>query len=286
MESILTEEMVKEHIENQYSEFRSVCKKLHRRGMMTEDNVRGEFINGFKSGFLDYIRDKGFRLSINAAGWTRFLEDYQLWDKGELPASTSGKAWLRYENSEATPLDRRFFFELMAAFNVPMNYFEPLRDGAYHDDYRLGHFPGEMIIGHNIWEDDGGLLSDDFRLGSTINLTDHYGLKSIITVNEFVPRKTLGENDEWVIRYEYYEGYGTIEGYTKPEGSCLELYTWYGKLNSIGFYPDEEDWKAHNSFPLWKEQIEHEEKWRRIYDNTIDGLIRRFVTETRQTILE
>ena len=273
MECVWTEETVRAHIEEQYNKFRSVCRDLYR-GLLSEADVHQKFEDVFYNGFSKYIKDKGFRLSMNAAGWTRFAEDCRLWENGELPASTSGKAWLLYENREAMPLDRRFFFELMAAFNVSVQYYEPLRDGAYHDDYMPGRFPGEMIIGNNIWKDDEGLLSDDLRPGSTIELTDHYGLRSVILINEFIPRKEFNG----AIRHcEYYKGHGSIEGYTKPAGSYMELCLCDGKLSYIDFYPDTEDWNAHNSFPLWKEQIEHEEQRRKIYDSAINGLIRRFI---------
>ena len=275
MENVLTEEMIKDHIEKQYDILRKTCKNAHR-GLITDQDLQRSFKEVFYRGFIKYAEDKGFRLSINTAGWIRFTEDYQLWKTGELPVSAGGKAWLLYAEKEVAPEDRSFFFELMEAFGVPVKYYEPLRDGAYHDDYKFGHYPGEMIIGHNIWEDDGGLLSDDFKLGSSIKLTDHYGLKSNIVVNEFVPHK---ECDGEVSYYEYFKGHGTIEGYTKPEGSDLELYPYEGKLSHIIFYPNEEDWNAHNSFHLWKEQIEHERQWKKIYDETVAGLIRRFMEE-------
>lgn len=51
---------------------------------------------------------------------------------------------------------------------------------------------------------------------------------------------------------EYFKGYGTIEGYTKPEGSYMELYPYNGRLSFIDIYPDEKDWDAHDSFHLWE----------------------------------
>ena len=60
----------------------------------------------------------------------------------------------------------------------------------------------------------------------------------------------------------------------------MKLYPYNGRLSCIDIYPDEGDWNAHDSFHLWKEQIEHEQQWRTIYDKTIDGLIQRFMQET------
>ena len=280
MECILTEEVVKEHIEKQYNEFRSICRNSHR-GFFTKKEVEQRFVSIFNNAFFKFIEDKGFILAINTAGWVRFTEDCQLWTKGKLPASTNGEAWLLSENSEATSLDRWFFFELMAAFNVSVNYIEPLREGAYHDDYRFGHHPGEMIIGTDIWKDDGGLLSDNFHPGSTVNLTDHYGLKAVISIEEYIPCKKY---DGLVSSNAYYKGHGSIEGYTKPAGSYMKLYLSDGNLSYIDFFPDKEDRKAHNSFPLWEEQIKHEEQQRKIYDETINGLIARFMQETSEWI--
>ena len=127
---------------------------------------------------------------------------------------------------------------------------EIIPDGIISPDDHPGHFPCEIVVGWDIWEDDGGLTRESFQFGDGITLIDHHGLKAQIKVTEKYERRF----------YTVFVGLGTIEGYTASEPKIIKIEIENGRVHSLSFIQDGNDHAAFNSFPLWQEALEHQRK--------------------------
>jgi len=208
--------------------------------------------------------------------WSRFTDDYNLWRSGGSPCSLIGDPWLSYKDfegpaagffrgDEVSPAIKEQFFKMMDAFCLSFSYYLPYPSDMILNHTRYAHHPMCTRIGFDIWEDDGGLLSKGFQLGSTVTLTDCYGLKSVIkildhqTSHEDVEEKRYyahAFNDYWGFTrcHESFFGYGHIEGYTSTKDREIDIAVVDGRIFSLyTVMLDEGDLNAAYSFPLWEE---------------------------------
>ena len=149
--------------------------------------------------------------------------------------------------------------------------FPPIPDGVISPDDHPGHFPGDVVVGFNIWEDNGGLLNESFKLGDSITLTDHYGLKAQIQVTEQLPRKCKGCTE--------FVGVGTMEGYTASEPKEIKIEVVNGRIYSLTFTQDSDDHAVFNSFPLWQEALKQRRRFSEQYEKAISDLIQYFMED-------
>ena len=277
-----------DNIEECYSQFRRICESWHR-GYLTRETVEDEFRKVFWKGFFHFIEDCGLLIQLKWTDWNngiRFADDYQMWKNGERPCSTRGSIWLadrggrlrggKEYGEEASCSDKIQFFRLMEAFNMPPEYFQTFPEGTVCPDVLTGREPQDLLIGWKIWDDDGGLLSDSFQLGDTVTLTDHYGLKSFITITEH-----LASNEEKRSRRisEDYIGAGTIEGYTTSRSRQIRIGILDGKIRYLHTTSDNEDRELFDSFPLWSNAREYGGKIIETREKALRSLIERFMNE-------
>lgn len=275
-------------IDDSYTGFRTLCMEW-RRGKLTDF--------GLENGFLEIVRegmDKFFKTShlLNRLKWTdnnsweRFLDDYLRWKDGEEPISEKGEIWLACRDEqipdgikcgeEASYFDKIRFFELMEAFQIPVEYYMPLPAGTICPDKHPGHHPSDLIVGWRIWEDDDGLLSDNFQIGNTIVLTDHYGLKSTIKVTEHLV--TDEEKRKRRILAEYI-GMGNIEGYTAAREREIHIILEDGKILYLSTVLDHDDQAVYNNFALWKDAREHLHSFYKVQSEVAASLVKLFMKE-------
>lgn len=284
----ISDKVLKANIDESYRIFREICEHYHK-GYATYRDVIRIFNDTFFSKFDNFIRGRGLRWQINWDSWERFVDDYRLWEAGEKPCSDKGSSWLLLYRKESIPggkqvgedasyIDRTQFFKLMKAFHFPLEYFQPAPAGTIYPDIRASH-PNDYLVGFDIWENDGGLLADDFQLGSTVSLTDHYGLSSVIEITEH-----LNEEEKNKRRTETdFIGLGYMEGYMTSRKREIRISLYKGKIWSLLTYQQDRtnaDYEAYKSFPLWKNAHEHNDKWNKLRYEVIDDLIKYFWQET------
>ena len=154
--------------------------------------------------------------------------------------------------------------------------FQPMSDDTITPDNHPGHFPGEVVVGFDIWEDDGGLLSGNFKFGDSITFNEHHGLKAQIQVIEQLPCKRED--------YTEFVGIGTIEGYTASKPKEIRIEVVNSQIHALVFTQDSDDLTVFNSFPLWQEALEHQRKAIELQENIISELIQRFMDEGDRTL--
>lgn len=152
--------------------------------------------------------------------------------------------------------------------------FPPMPNSVISPDDHPGHFPSDVIVGFHIWEDDGGLLGENFKLGDSITLTDHHGLKAQIQVMEQLPRARR-DHAEFV-------GIGTIEGYTASELKEIKIEVVNGHIHALLFTQDSDDYAAFNRFPLWQEALECRRKGVELWESVISDLMQYFMEENNR----
>ena len=156
----------------------------------------------------------------------------------------------------------------MNAFHVPAELYKPLPQGVKRPDSRADRTrPHDYWIGWDIWEDDGGLLQKDFRLGSTITLTDHYGLKSIIQVD-----RRADDGPGLVSCDLCYAGTGTIEGYTSSRQREIKIFIRHNRIYCLYCRRDSDDFGS----DLWKEYDEFMQSANEVFSGITDAIIREF----------
>lgn len=148
--------------------------------------------------------------------------------------------------------------------------FQTIPEGIIIPDDHLGHFPDEVVIGWDIWEDDGGLTKENFVLGDRIVLTDHYGLKAKIQVTEH-----LTSNRESGSDIEF-SGLGTVEGYTASEPKNIHIVVHNEQIHSLSFIMDQDDMVVFNSFPQWQKALEYRRKFSEQRKKVISDLMHHF----------
>ncbi len=276
----ITDEALTVHIQNSFQKLRKIGE-LRRKGFLTEEEVTGEVMEILRQDFYGFLSEKGLSLRLNRSAencWLRFTDDYCLWKNGKNPNSKRGSIWLASQEGdgkkdiEASASDKTQFFRLMDAYQIPPAYFEPLPVGAACPDDHAGYLPSDLIVGWEIWTDDGGLLTKDFPLGDTLILTDHYGLKSRIRITEHPadgPEKARQKNDA------EYIGTGTIEGYTTSREREIHIHLKNGAIHFLSASWDNDDRAEYERFPMWQESRDHLSAFLRIQDKVVKDLIER-----------
>lgn len=263
------------NIESSYNNFRKICRHF-QGGLLIESEVQSCFMHEFNNGFYKFLAEKCVFFHFDSESYSRFLDDFECWQSGRQLSSIIEKPWLYYASAssrfecEASDSDRISFFELMKAFRVPPHYFRPIPDGIIVPDDHPGHFPSDTVVGYYIWEDDGGLLNENFKLGDRIILTDHYGLKAQIQVTE---RLTHG-----------FAGFGSIEGYTSSAPKKINIEIHDGRICRLLFTGDRDDYDAFNSFPLWQDALEYRHMAIESKENVISDLMQHFMEDIATSV--
>ena len=278
---MISVESLKSNIDKAYYEIRKLCRN-YKRGLISEDESLKRIHEAIRDHFVVFIRNNGMVNHVrrnNVDEWTRFQNDYQLWKNGEKPESIVGVKWLTYtgkggtiDGEEASFHDKTHFFELMEAFHIPVEYYQVLEKNKKCSDKYPCHFSNELLVGWLIWQDDGGLLSNDFKIGDEIRLTDHNGLESVIRVTEHLK----GENKKKRGSTAEYLGQGYIEGYTTTREREIEIGIWKGQIQYLFTTIDSSDRQEYSSFPMWEEARMHSRKQDKIMDDVVRGWLEKF----------
>lgn len=148
--------------------------------------------------------------------------------------------------------------------------FQTIPDGIIIPDDHQGHFPNEVVIGWDIWENDGGLTKENFVFGDRVLLVDHYGLKAKIQVTEHLTFNRESRSDI------EFSGLGTVEGYTASEPKKIHIVVHNEQIHSLSFIMDQEDVSVFNSFPLWQKVLEYRRKFSEERKKVISDLMHHF----------
>ena len=270
--SVIRKAIPEEDVAENMDRFSSACRKIcrsYQRGRMSHDELHSFLSNEVNNGFWHFLFRYDVHPHIAAENWPDFMNDYHLWSEGELPTTGNPLPWFRFylDGSDASALDKATFFHLMQEFCLSPEFFQPLAESYAKPDLLPGHFQVDYIVGMgHIWEDDGGLLSDYFKLGNTIILTDHYGLKSEIKVTERVPEEDIRRRGNYV-------GYGYIEGYTSKEKPReIHISIDNGKIYALSFSLDLGEELEIYHLPIWDEWNKWREKREKCFQATVDQI--------------
>ena len=270
--SVISTAIPEEDVAENMERFSHACRKIcrsYQRGRMSHDELHRLLSSELCDGFLNFLHRHDVHMHITPENWPDFMNDYHLWSEGELPTTGNPLPWFRFylDGSDASAQDKATFFRLMRECCISPKYYQPLAEGYADPDLLPGHFPVDYIVGMgHIWEDDGGLLSDDFKLGDTIILTDHYGLKSEIKVTERVPEEDIRRRGSYV-------GTGYIEGYTsKEKPHKIHISIDNRKIYALSFSLDPGEELEVYHFPLWDEWNKWREKREKCFQSAVDQI--------------
>ena len=267
-------EKPEKHIQNAQRLMSEICKR-YLMGMLTEDDRRRRMTDCFCTYYLDYLKELNLRIQIDPARWAEFRDDFLKYKSDSIPHVLPGQSWMicsrgskdkqNRSSNEASDQEKKDIIKLMDVFHVPIDYYEPVPEGVKcPDESRSAYKPDHWYVGREIWKDDGGLLRDDFRMGSTIELVDHYGLKARIQVNDKIDDDEGNHNDR-----DHYAGVGTVEGYTSLRPRVIDIYTYDNKIEYLCFKKDSDDF----GHPIWGPYNEHVSKKQKIHDKIIEDNI-------------
>lgn len=276
------------NISESHRKLREICG-YYKKGFISRDEALRGIAQVIQTGYYDFLGKHALSTRLrpqNQETWKRFCEDFQSWKSGQEPCSRAGSPWLKYDRdldpegprkrAEASGADRTRFFELMEAFHIPVEFYRPVPEGTIYPDGYILHYDEKLTVGFELWENNGGLLSEGFRLGDTITLTDRFGLKSVIKVTEHL---TSFEEQKKRRIFADYIGIGTIEGYTTSRERQIEISVRGGKVISLSARVDEDDMKLFHEFPLWQEAHEHTRKREEIWNGMLEELLQFFQRE-------
>lgn len=285
---LISDEEITANIEECKKAFRKICI-THRKGRSTLEEVEREFSQIYMNRFFKFIENHDLSLCIDRDNWEEYIKEYQLWKKGESLLGNPERKWLKNVHDdgesygeEASVNDKAQFFKLMELFNISLEYYEPAPVGTIVPDRRTGYLCTDLIVGPDIWENDGGLLADGFKLGSVIMLIDHYGLKSIIKITEHLITKE--EKHKYRRSSPDFIGLGYIEGYTTLREREIHIEIRDGRINYLISITDNDDQKEYEDYPLWKEYHDHCDKKNRVFLRSIESLIEKYMDETRDSL--
>ena len=258
----------------------------YRKGIALPDEVLASFREVIYGDVLDeFLRLNGIRLSLSAQGWMRFCDEWAMWKAGNRPESSMGEPWLFRDRlderitdkgsldimrraklyglgasapeTEASLPDRTEFFRLIDAFHVPPAYFQPAPADMIQPTVQYTHTyaNGEKCLIQFHCADDGGLSKDPDPAGKSYVLTNAYGLKAHVCVEEVRPREKQTmelDIDDYVPKARYL-GSGTIEGYTAGRVRPMTIRTGEDeKIARLGTCLDINDLNAYYAYPLWR----------------------------------
>ena len=254
----------------------------YRRGMMDDEAFERLCSEVLFDCFFGFLRDKGLNRRFTYAAWPGFLRDLDRWIQGMEPVRTVDDAgaepWLvtflspgeagaaEREDSrhafrrEAAPEDKTAFFELMDAFGIPAEYFEPA-PGDITDERIMGRMGGVYSPSvpwtvFSDWEDADGLLRETSPEGKSFTLISGYGLKACVSVTDW-------DQDEG--GRTRYGGTGVIEGYTSGRMRRIGIEAYGGRIRAVSYEEEADDRTAHDAFPLWQDYLENCRKKDRIF---------------------
>ena len=250
---------------------------LYSRGLLAEEDRRFRIIDALNDGLWGFLRNKHLSLRIAAGDWPAFLNAVRAWRKDGDVRRLQVCSWLFFDRTdrdrniccgdEASVHDKIRILTLLDACHVPIEYFRPVPDGIACPDYHPGHFPNEIIIGYEIWEQDSGLAQGNYRIGETKTLIDHHGLKTVIQISLYTP-----ESEQNRFHESDFEGTGTVEGYTSSRPRQIKVYLnrKKGKISFLKFLVENDDCL---NFPLWQEYLEDRAGIHKLYEKIIEDLI-------------
>lgn len=250
----------------------------YRKGFLTDDDLKRAVRKTFDS-YLLFCSQQGIKRKISSKTWSGFLIDYQAWKSGK-QLSGGGKApWLVYSSYRSdvilptSELEKDVFFKIMEICQFPVNYYEPMPEELPIPDMRITSFGSGNLC--NI-VDDGGLVNDPDPVGKTFILTDQYGLKTTVTIQQ----QGLDDRKD---KCDYF-GLGTIEGYTSSTPVKIDIYYRDNLVEYVKVRIDDYDMqcehdKVFRRFPLWQEYFKLTCKKGEIYEECAEAFFERCYKE-------
>ena len=246
-------------------------QKSYKRGMLSDSEVKTWIDNTIIDAFKEFYSHGRFERHIDHNSFNRFTDDYKMWKDQDKPCSLTGTPWLidKYEDCEASYEKKKEFFEIIDMFHIPITYFEPIPAEVVRPDCYPGHYPGEIIVGWEIWKSDEKLFLNELKPGSVVELTDHRGFKSVLRIV-----KHNREEDKNRQNGEYdYLAMGTLEGYTSSRERKVRVYVRDGKISHLTTVRDNDDFEAFLDFPLWKDYHSYTNIKERIRQEVINKIL-------------
>ena len=253
-------------------------RSMIQRGLLSEEDTRTRTVDILENSLFRFLGEKRLAVHIRARDWADFRNAVCAWREDheeqhlrvcpwlciELRGRVKGDFTTVYRGEEAAVSDKVNVLRLLEACHVPIEFFRPVPEGIIRPDDHPAHFPGEYVIGWNIWEADDDLAQGKWKAGETITLTDHYGLKTVMQID-----RVFTETDKKHSCDADYIGTGTIEGYTSPRPREIKVFVEDGKIDSLTFFRGNDD---NIDFPLWKAYTEDRAEIYRIYEKIIRDL--------------
>ena len=254
-------------------------QKTFRRGIWSEDEMNRRAADVLDEGVLGFLKRKNLCLWIKARDWVDFQNAIHAWREDREDQHLRVCSWLYFEKrgpvrgyfatvfhgEEAAVSDKANVLRFLEACHVPIEYFRPVpEDIACPDDYPA-HFPGEYVIGWNIWETDDEPVKGKWMPGETRTLVDHHGLKTVIRIDQ-----VFGESEKKHPGDADCIGTGTIEGYTSSRPREIKVFMEDGEVDCLTFFRGNDD---NIDFPLWRAFNEDREEIHRIREKIIRDLM-------------
>ena len=254
-------------------------RKTFRRGILSEDEINRRTAEVLDEDVLGFLKKKNLCLQIKSRDWLDFLNAVHAWKTDHEDQHLRVCPWLYCEKrgpvrgdftavcrgEEATVSDKANVLRFLEACHVPVEYFRPVPEGVVCPDDHPAHFPGEYVIGWNIWEADNEPAQGKWRPGETRTLVDHHGLKTVMRIDQVFEedeKKHSGDAD--------CTGTGTIEGYTSSRPREIKVFMEDGRVDYLTFFRGNDD---NIDFPLWRPYYKDREEIRRIREKMIRDLI-------------
>ena len=153
--------------------------------------------------------------------------------------------------SECRNTCRDILYKDLTADRIQPACLEPWPKGLIIPDIHAGHFPNDLLIGWNLWNNDKSTLDEALQNDTPIVLTDQHGLKTCIRLNQGKKSDVLSSQAQG---YTEYIGTGTIEGYTSDRPREIQItISEDGQIRCLLTRQDHDDIEAFQNFYLWKE---------------------------------
>ena len=241
---------------------------MHRRGMADDGDFGRTCSEVLYGCFFGFLRDSGLQSRVVCGNWPGFMRDWRQWLRGRMPdrgtEDAEGEPWLfafrscpeggapgdGHARREAAPEDKAAFFDLMSAFDIPAEYFEPAPDDITDERImgRIGGTGGPIPWAvFSDWKDADGLLTDPSPAGKSFTLLSGHGLKARVTI----------EGREEENGALLYRGTGVIEGDTSGRERSIGIEARGGGIRAVSYAEEEDDRAAYGAFPLWQRYLCH-----------------------------
>ena len=257
--------------------------RMFSRGLLRENDLFGKVSDTLIRVIPAFLERNHLRLRIASRDWPAFLDAVIAWRKDGDVRHLRACSWLTFFSSdeergilfgeEASAFDKGRLLTLFDALHIPVEYYRPVPEGINCPDEYPGHFSSEYFIGDNIWEEDGGLGQGNFTVGETKTLIDHYGLKTVIRIEQHIPES--GKSPRCGFDFV---GSGTIEGYTSARSREIKVYILKGRVSCLQFFKGNDDMEIR--FPLWEDYRKDRLKTHQIHEQIIMDLIKEHNTRS------